>query len=538
MAGKDNFVADSFSRLYANNQKPNTPPTEDLGAITHEIFPHPLPDATYTRIAQAHNADVGHFGVDKTFNHLISIRQKWKGMRKHIRQFIQLCPVCQKLRERHLALKAHPFTTAAYLPMDVLNIDTIGPVDSDDDGNKFILVIVDCFTRWVELFPMPDTSAISAAEAILQHVGRYGIPSTIRSNRGSQFVNEIITQLIQLMHSDHAKTLAYSKEENAIVERANKEVMRHLRAIIFDRKSQRKWSKHHLPLVMRILNSEEKTNTGLSPAEILFGNTVDLGRRILHEPFESSPDSSQPLSVYMEKLLADQASLIQVAQATQLKHDTHHMSTFSPNFTEFPVNSYVLLDPPEGSRSKLQTRKKGPYQVVNSVGSKYVLQDLLSGKNFETHYTNLSPFNFDEDRTSPTDVAMHDEQEFLIDKIIAHRGDRTRRSTMEFLVKWTGFGDTYDSWEPYANLRDTSSLSEYLAANRLRSLLPKARSLLRTMQRRSPSPSDPKCCFYPILSTRAGVSRIQCSRLALAFLILFNHTLGCIGNSDRVLKMG
>lgn len=149
------------------------------------------------------------------------------------------------------------------------------------------------------------------------------------------------------------------------------------------------------------------------------------------------------------------------------------MSTFDKNFTEFPVNSYVLLDPPEGNRPKLQTRKKGPFQVVNIVGSKYVLQDLLSGKNFDTHVSNLSPFNHDNIRTNPSDVAMHDEQEFLIDTILAHRGERSRRSTMEFKVRWLGFGDTYDSWEPYANLRDTEKLSEYLSANRLKSLLPK-----------------------------------------------------------------
>ncbi len=394
-------------------------------------------------------------------------------MRRHVRQFIHLCPVCQKLKERHLSLKVHPFTTAAYLPMDVLNIDTIGPVDADEEGNKFILVIIDCFTRWVELFPIPDTSAKAAADALLQHVGRYGAPSTIRSDKGSQFVNGIITEFFKLVISEHAQTLAYSKEENAIVERANKEVMRHLRAIIFHHKNQDKWSKHYLPLVMRILNSEEKKNTGLSPAEILFGNSVDLGRRILHTPAASSSEPSAPLSDYMERLLTKQAALIVIAQETQLKHDSHHMSTFEKNFTEFPINSYVLLDPPEGNRPKLQTRKKGPFQVVNIVGSKYVLQDLLSGKNFETHVSNLSPFNHDNIRTDPTEVAMHDEQEFLIDTILAHRGDRTRRSTMEFKVRWLGFGDTYDSWEPYANLRDTASLTEYLSANRLKSLLPK-----------------------------------------------------------------
>lgn len=153
--GKDNFVADSFSRLCANKLTPAPTPVETLAVIEHEIFPHRLSDEIQERIALTHNAEVGHFGVDKTINHLVAKGLKWKNMRRHVRQIVQLCPVCQKLRERHLALKAHPFTTAAYLPMDVLNIDTIGPVD-----NKYILVIIDCFTRWVELFPIPDTSAI------------------------------------------------------------------------------------------------------------------------------------------------------------------------------------------------------------------------------------------------------------------------------------------------------------------------------------------------------------------------------------------
>jgi hypothetical protein len=226
-------------------------------------------------------------------------------------------------------------------------------------------------------------------------------------------------------------------------------------------------------MVMRILNSEEKQSTGLSPAEILFGNAVSLGRHIIHAPVPQSDSSSEPLSEYMEKLLQRQSILIEVAQATQLKHDSHHMSNFDPAFTEFPINSYVVLDPPEGRRPKLQTRKKGPYQVINIVGSKYVLQDLLSGKNFETHISNLAPFNFDPSRTDPVKEAMNDSQEFLIEAILGHRGDKRRRKTMEFLVKWDGFKDSYNSWEPYEGLRDTAKLTEYLSNNKLKSLLPK-----------------------------------------------------------------
>ena len=165
--GKDNIVADSFSRLVANNQPVQAEPHQSLAVLEHEIFPHRLTDEVHQRISQAYNSEVRHFGVDKTCVLLATTGKKWKHMRRHVRQFVVRCPVCQKLKERHLALRTHPFTTAAYLPMDVLNIDPIGPMDEDADGNKYILVVIDCFTRWVELFPLPDTTAKAAADALL-----------------------------------------------------------------------------------------------------------------------------------------------------------------------------------------------------------------------------------------------------------------------------------------------------------------------------------------------------------------------------------
>jgi hypothetical protein len=231
---------------------------------------------------------------------------------------------------------------------------------------------------------------------------------------------------------------------------------------------------------MRILNSEEKISTGVSPAELLFGNTVNLGRELMRRPLK---EISQPatdgqtvpvqkaLSSYMENMLQCQKRLIEVAQATQLERDSHHMSGFNPDFTEFPVNSYVLLDHPEGNRPKLSTKLKGPYQVINLIGSIYTIQNLLTGKNFDTHIANLRPFNYDSSRTDPKDVAMHDQQEFVLHEVLAHRGDRYRRSTMEFLVRWEGFGPEFDSWEPYSNLRDTEKLISYLSTNRLKALI-------------------------------------------------------------------
>jgi hypothetical protein len=84
--------------------------------------------------------------------------------------------------------------------MEVLNIDTIGLMSKDSAGNFYILVIIDCFTRFVELCPIEGTSATLCAKALLNHVCRYGTPMTIRSDRETQFVNAIISQLLLSMN--------------------------------------------------------------------------------------------------------------------------------------------------------------------------------------------------------------------------------------------------------------------------------------------------------------------------------------------------
>lgn len=238
--------------------------------------------------------------------------------------------------------------------MEVLNIDAIGPLEEDEDGNKHILVIIDCFTCWVELFVVPDTSAKSAAGALIQHVARYGSPATLRSDRGSQFVNGIISEFSALTHTEHQLTMAYSKEENAIVERANKEVLRHLRAIIFHQKTQKHWGFDQLPHAHPQFGRKEEYRHLSSQDSVLQGRRP---RTTYPSQAHLSPvGSTIELSDYMSKMLAQQASLIEVAQETQLKHDTHHLSIFDSDFTEYPINSYVLLSPPSGDRPKLQTR--------------------------------------------------------------------------------------------------------------------------------------------------------------------------------------
>ena len=71
-------------------------------------------------------------------------------------------------------------------------IDTTGPLQEDVDGQLYIIVIIDCFSRYLKLFLAKSVDAVSAAKALLQWVVTFGPPSQIISDNGSQNVNQLI----------------------------------------------------------------------------------------------------------------------------------------------------------------------------------------------------------------------------------------------------------------------------------------------------------------------------------------------------------
>ena len=158
-----------------------------------------------------------------------------------------------------IPIHAHGFTTSTYTSMRCLNIDFIGPLP--DQG--YILVLVDTFTRWVELYHTTDATSLFAAECLLKHFGRFGAPHQLRSDNGTHFIADVIREFLHLIGVSHTLTLAYSEQENAIVERYNKEINRHLRALTFENLSLTDYKKS-LPSVQRNLNSNHSDRLKIS----------------------------------------------------------------------------------------------------------------------------------------------------------------------------------------------------------------------------------------------------------------------------------
>ena len=153
-------------------------------------------------------------------------------------------------------------------------IDYIEEPPEDKEGHKNIVVIVDCFSRFCTLHATKSTGSDELARKLLSHACIFGSSCRLVSDRGSSLTSDFIKDYIALVGTEHIKTLTPLKEENAIIERLNREVGRHLRNIVFDRQLEEKWS-YTLPLINRILITAIYSSTGMSLGEIIFGRSMD-----------------------------------------------------------------------------------------------------------------------------------------------------------------------------------------------------------------------------------------------------------------------
>ncbi len=135
-----------------------------------------------------------------------------------------------------------------------------------------------------------------------------------------------------------------------------------------------------------IMNAKVHDTIGVSPAELIFGKSINLYTGLLLPfPPESlikgtADVTEHRLSDHVANLIKVQSLLIEIARENQLSADSFHMKEASPLSDKFPVNSYVLLKPPDSAREKLRMTKAGPYIVVGISGDKYSIQDLLTHK--------------------------------------------------------------------------------------------------------------------------------------------------------------
>jgi len=441
-----------------------------------------LDDERYFLIEKYHNNVIGHGGRDRTVS-LIKSRTEHVdhvSLESDVAQFIKHCPLCQMMRIQNLKSKIKPFNISVYGPMDRLCIDLIGPLNPTSDGNTHILVILDNFSRFIQLHAVADTGFIATRKALVSHFGTFGSPREIVSDNAQEFNSNLCIEIMKFTGILHLKIMPYSHQEN-LCERANKEVMRFLRSMIFDKGLAQIWSEI-LPLVTRIYNSSVNKNIGTSPSAIIFGNSIDLDRGLI---LPHSDVKETTMSEYMERMLLAQRIIIEKTLQNQISTNVVQSNRKLKRDVNLPVvtfvkGSYVTSTYNDGNiPSKLVLPRRGPFRVLDHSEGKVHVQNLVTMQDEWIHASMCNQFLYDPNRVDPVGIARKalPSPEFLISKIIDHKprnfSNKSKRCELFFLIEWEGFSEDHNSWEPWENLRNVELIHEYLKGHNMKYLIPK-----------------------------------------------------------------
>jgi len=495
--GELNVMADGFSRLLKDgideeevllvmiNPSTYFPTTSSSGEILPDNFPEELfqiPDDKYDWISSVHNWNMGHMGHKKCISALDSQGRNWKERNRHVTEFIKQCPTCQKMSSRKPQNNPIPFTSTVESPFERIQVDTLQISQTPDkNGFMYCLVFIDCCTRWVDIRPLANLNAETMATQMIRYFGDFGAPRKIQTDNGTQFDNSTMVALEKWCNFTHLLTTPYSSEENGIVERANKEILRHIRAICQEKGIIDSWS-IAMPFVKRIMNTTVHEATGYSPAEMVFGPAVNMDRFFIdHSPKEMAcnVDGGEWIAKIHQihgHILSEAQKLIIKNKIAIIEKAGTYKGKQAPK--EFLDDTFVLLEYmpahiPTGAPVKLHTAKKGPFKVVNHKGSVYTLADTFNGKQRDVHVTRLTQFLYDKNRVNPETVAYRDHDVFEIEKVTGHRFTGNK-SNWVVKVHYRDEMEEEDKWISWKDARMLTQLHTYLKEKGLERYIPES----------------------------------------------------------------
>ena len=417
--GLDNVVADALSRIETNALLSGQPPTVDFAAMAQtqatdpqiralqsspsstlvvDAIPlansttplycdtstgtqRPLVPLAWRRTVFDSLHGLSHPGIRAT-QKLITARFVWPGINADVRRWTRSCVQCQRAKiQRHSTapLSSFPPPDARF---DVIHIDLVGPLPPSQ-GFTYLLTCVDRFTRWPEAIPLTCITAETVAQAFLSGwISRFGVPSTIVTDRGQQFESQLWSTLMTLLGSKRARTTAYHPQTNGMVERFH----RQLKAALKAQTQPDSWMEA-LPLVLLGIRTALKEDISSTAAEMVYGTTLRLPGEFLNPSQTTSlPDPSN----FVTNLKAIMRTVHSQSPRATLRHSNVNdaLSTATHVFVRHG-----------GVRKPLQPPYDGPFPILKRTDKHFTIA--LNGRNDTVSIDRLKPAHLDIDYSHP-----------------------------------------------------------------------------------------------------------------------------------------
>jgi RNase H-like domain found in reverse transcriptase/Integrase core domain/Integrase zinc binding domain/Chromo (CHRromatin Organisation MOdifier) domain/Reverse transcriptase (RNA-dependent DNA polymerase) len=401
-------------------------------------------------IKKAHS--FGHFGREAVFRRLFNDGLWWPNMRNEIQEEVNSCDVCTRFVVVKQGFHPAQFITASG-PLHHVQVDTSVHLPESPEGHTALLVCIDVFTGFLLLRAVMDTTAVTIAQQLWEIFSIIGFPRIIQSDNGPEYVSDVIRTLVKLTGMDQRLISPYNPRADGKVERAIGVV------VMIIKKMLHGTSKHwplFVPFAQLTYNSKVSSLTASSPFALMFAREPNpLGDYTGEEPIMVDLDN---WNQYQRKVLSviypamsDRIMGLKLRQSKQF--DRNHR-LISPQ--AFPPGATVMLKDPS-RQNKFEPTYIGPYTIIRrSRGGAYVLKD-ATGDLLDRHVP-ADQMKLIARRTRRIDK---DQPIYEVHSILDHRGSP---GSYEYLVRWSGYESTDDTWEPASSFLDNSIIQKYWAS--------------------------------------------------------------------------
>ena len=310
------------------------------------------------------NGGLAHQGFERCY-HAIRLKYYWPGMSSDVYRHVQSCEDCQRAKRNFHAKPAplHP------MPIEETfsrwHIDIAGPVTVTPRKNKYILVVVDSFSKWCEAFPMKTQEAAEVAQILFSEIiVRYGAMDTLTSDRGSVFMGKLVNALCALFDIKRTYTSSYHAQTNSVAERQIGFISQAIRTSI--KADQSDWDLLLPGILMAHRASPATQSTTLSPYFMVFGKEMKL-------PVDVALIPKKHVGRNNRKQLADILENLELARLIATKNMEKSQAKYKEYYDrsarepDFDLGQRVWLYVPKipyGLRKKFHKPWTGPYYIT------------------------------------------------------------------------------------------------------------------------------------------------------------------------------
>ncbi len=306
----------------------------------------------------------GHQGISVTYDRLRK-NFYWDGMYTDCVRHIRSCDKCLR-NKRGAAPTAGPLSLLSMCSycFERVGTDVCGPYPESEDENTHVIAFVDYLSRWAITVPCKNPTAETIAQAYIEKVVcQFGPATTLLSDRGSNFLSDIVTEICKFMQTQRVSTTAYHPQTNGKTERFWGALNSMLKMFVDEDSTN--WDLM-LPFVTFAYNTGVRSGTGFSPYEVLFGHAPRLPiDNILVPPrrdLKSLPvyvrDTAERIKK-VQKLAAEISTIQQEKMKVRYDRKTRQK--------RFQVGDLVLLKIERlgpGQSKKLSSYWEGPHRIV------------------------------------------------------------------------------------------------------------------------------------------------------------------------------